>query len=203
MKASDRFDRIIAFVSENGRANVDDLAEMLGISRETVRRDLTKLSDRGLVRKVHGGALAPQTAEETPFDSRLATNRLEKVAIARRAALLFQSGDSLFVDAGSTTVHFAAALATAGRFTIITNSPLVGMSVTRPRGGSECYLLGGRLDGETAESVGPVVLEQIQKLRADHAVITIGGRDFGYLPIIQSWDAAHCFRCANPVRSPE
>jgi DeoR family glycerol-3-phosphate regulon repressor len=178
MKAGDRFDRIVTFVAEKGRANVEDLAEMLGISRETVRRDLTKLSEKGLLRKVHGGALPQQTAEETPFDSRLATNRSEKMSIASAAAALFQPGDSLFVDAGSTTVHFAEALAALGRFTIITNSPLVAMSVSRPRGGSDVYLLGGRFDGETTETVGPVVLEQSHMLRADHAVITIGGMDF-------------------------
>lgn len=177
MGLEDRFDRIVAFVSERGRISVDDLAEMLNVSKETVRRDLTKLAERGLVRKVHGGALAPQTAEETPFDARLAINRAEKLAIARRAAMLFQPGDSLFVDAGSTTVHFATAISSAVRFTVITNSPLVAMSVSRPRGGSECYLLGGRFDGETSESIGPMVIEQIQKLRADHAVITIGGMD--------------------------
>ena len=176
-KPEDRFERIVDFVTEKGRASVDDLAEMLGISRETVRRDLTKLSDRGLVRKIHGGALRQQTAEETPFDARLATNRVEKIAIAVKAASLFEPGDSLFVDGGSTTVHFAAALAERGRFTVITNSPLVAMSLSRPRGGSDVYLLGGRFDGETAENIGPVVLEQIQKLRGDHAVLTIGAVD--------------------------
>jgi DeoR family glycerol-3-phosphate regulon repressor len=167
----------VAFVTEKGRVTVEDLSEMLNISRETVRRDLTKLSERGLVRKIHGGALRQQTAEETPFDTRLGTNRAEKIAIARRAAQLFEPGDSLFIDAGSTTVHFATALAAAGRFTIITNSPLVAMALSKPRGGSEVYLLGGRYDGESAENVGPMTLEQIQKVSADHAVLTIGAVD--------------------------
>src|SRR5688572_33003863 len=114
MKPDERRDRIATVVREASRASVDELAAMLDISRETVRRDLTLLSEQGVLRKVHGGAVHFQSARESPLDDRKATARFEKTTIAARAAALFQLGDSLLIDSGTTTAYFAEALAKVG-----------------------------------------------------------------------------------------
>jgi len=167
---------ILIAVDRRQRVTVDELAASLRVSKETIRRDLTVLSERGLLRKVHGGAMNVQTAAESAFDKRVRQQRAEKQAIAARAAALFEPGDSLFVDAGSTTAVFASDLARRSGLTVITNSVEVA---TRIWGGgdNEVYLLGGRYSGEVSETLGPLVLELIGRFRADHAVLTVGAVD--------------------------
>ena len=168
---------IVAAVEGRQRISVDALAATLEVSRETIRRDLSVLSERGLLRKVHGGAVSIQTASESAFAKRVRHQRIEKQAIARRAATLFSPGDSLFIDAGSTTAAFAVELARRDRVTVITNSVEVAASLWGAAAGHRAYLLGGRYSGEVAETLGPMALELIDRLQADHAVLTIGAVD--------------------------
>lgn len=164
-------------VRETTRVSVEELAKLLGTSHETVRRDLALLSERGLVRKVHGGAVHAQTALESSFGDRTMTARPEKLAIGRRAAQLFQPGDSLMIDSGSTTAAFAEALGKVGQFSVITNSMLVANELWKAPIRSDIYLLGGRFFGEGHETLGPLAIDEIRRLRVDHAVITIGAVD--------------------------
>ncbi len=177
MKPEERRERIVAVVREASRASVDELADMLDISRETVRRDLALLSEQGVLRKVHGGAVHLQTARESPLDERKATARLEKMAIARRAAALFEPGDSILIDAGTTTAYFAQALGRVGSFAVITNSVAVATELWNAPNRGDVYLLGGRYSGDGQEVLGPLAVEQIRSLNADHAVLTIGAMD--------------------------
>src|SRR6185503_156344 len=177
MKPDERRRRIADLVKEASRASVEELAGLLDTSRETVRRDLAVLSEQGLLRKVHGGAVFAQTAFESPLKERYAAAREEKLALAEVAAQQFREGDSLLIDGGTTTALFAAALGRTGSFTIITNSLLVARELRDSPHKSEVYLLGGRLFGEGDEVVGSLVVEQIQRLQADHAVLTVGAID--------------------------
>jgi DeoR family glycerol-3-phosphate regulon repressor len=179
MKPDERRDRIATLVRETSRVTVDELADQLAISRETVRRDLALLSEQGVLRKVHGGAVPTQTALESPLRDRRATARAEKIAIGKAAAALYEPGDSLLIDAGSTTAYFAEALGRAGSFTVITNSVLVASELWSAPNRGEIYLTGGRYFGEGHEVLGPIVVEQIQRLHADYAVLTIGAIDAG------------------------
>src|SRR5689334_2032309 len=177
MKPIARRERIASIVKEMSRVSVEELAQLLSTSHETVRRDLAVLSERGIVRKVHGGAVHTQTALESPYGDRSATARAEKAAIASRAAQLFGNGDSLLIDTGSTTAAFAEAPGRTGNFTVITNSIIVAKELWYASKRSDVYLLGGRYSGDSQETVGPHAIEEIQRLHADHAVLTIGAID--------------------------
>ena len=177
MRPPERQQQILTIVEQRERVSVEQLAATLGSSRETVRRDLARLSEDGLLRKVHGGAMRLQTAQESPFDRRLGFRRAEKTRIARSAARLLSPGDSVLVDAGSTTVHFAQALGQIGGVTVITNSPLVASALWQGPKRTDVYLLGGSFNGEVNETSGPITLEQIGTLSTDHAILTIGAID--------------------------
>ena len=164
-------------VREASRASVDELADLLEISRETVRRDLALLSEQGIVRKIHGGAVHSQTARESPLGDRRAAARTQKLAIGRRAARLFEPGDSLLIDSGTTTSYFAEELGKVGSFAVITNSTLIAAELWNAPKRSEVYLLGGKFFGDGHEVLGPLVVEQIRTLHADHVVLTIGAMD--------------------------
>src|SRR5262245_15069376 len=141
MKPDERRERITNLVREATKVSVDELAALLDTSRETVRRDLALLSEQGLLRKVHGGAVYTQTAIESPLGDRSVTARAEKIAIGRTAAGLFRQGDSLMIDAGSTTHYFAESLKHAGPFTVITNSIPVAEELSSVPSAGEVYLL--------------------------------------------------------------
>jgi DeoR family glycerol-3-phosphate regulon repressor len=99
------------------------------------------------------------------------------MAIARRAAALFEPGDSLLIDAGTTTAYFAQALGRIGSFAVITNSVAVAAELWNAPNRADVYLLGGRYSGDGQEVLGPLAVEQIRSLNADHAVLTIGAMD--------------------------
>ena len=111
-----------------------------------------------------------------------------------KTSLLFEPGDSLLIDAGSTTTAFAEALGTVGRFTVITNSILVARELWNSPRRSEVHLLGGRYSGENHEAVGPHTIEQIQRLHADHAVLTIGAVDSSGMFMDYNADEAYVAR---------
>lgn len=172
-----RHKAILEHVAREGRATVIDLAERLGASRETVRRDLTTLAEQGRVRKVHGGAVRSQSALEDPFGARLQLNRDAKRRIGAKAVTLFTAGDSLLVDSGSTTILFAEALTAKSGITVITNSQYVAHAASKGPGENSVFLLGGQYYHEGAETLGPMTNDQIQMLSADHAVLTVGAID--------------------------
>lgn len=174
MKPDHRRGRIIALVRERGRVTVDELADILETSRETIRRDLTQLSDRQVVRKFHGGAAMPEIASEGSFQARMGDQTSEKRLLARAAARLFETGDSVFVDTGSTTVMFAEELAQVGGMTVITNSAVIATAISRGRDDNTVFLIGGMFRPDGQEVVGPLARQQIAQFRPRHAVLTVG-----------------------------
>jgi DeoR family glycerol-3-phosphate regulon repressor len=164
-------------MAANDQITVNRLAAQLDVSKETIRRDLRELAERRLLRKVHGGAVTTQTAHESDFSLRVTQQRVEKQRIAECAAALFAPGDSLFIDAGTTTAIFAGELAKRSGLTIITNAVDVAARLWHGGGRNRVHLLGGEYRGDPAESVGPQTIEQITTFRADHAVLTIGAVD--------------------------
>ena len=179
MRPAERRRKILERVQQSDRVTVEELAEDLETSRETVRRDLALLSEQGLLRKFHGGATAApmtQSAHESPLDERRGRQRLEKIRIGRHAAKLFQPGDSLLINCGTTTIFFAEQLAQApnGPFTIITNASLVAAEMWKAPQRGPIHLMGGSYFGDAFETLGAQVVEQIQKIHADHAVLAVG-----------------------------
>ncbi len=168
---------ILAHLARADQLTVNQLAAELGASKETIRRDLAALDAQRLLRRVHGGAVPVQTGAEEAFNRRALQHRSEKQRIGARAAALFKSGDSLFIDAGTTTAAFASALARLSGLTVFTNSMEVAARLWAGPGEIRVHVLGGDYYGEVAETIGAETVQQIQRLRADHAVLTIGTVD--------------------------
>ena len=161
--------------------SVEALARELGVSCETVRRDLGRLAAGGKLRRFHGGArpLAAATSaveRESPFAQRMAQNANAKRRIAAAASRLFRPEDSLFIDTGSTTIAFAEALVAVSTLVTITNSPRIAATLAS-NSTHKVFLVGGAYGPDAGESLGPLALEQIGKFRARHAVLTIGAID--------------------------
>ena len=176
MKIRDRQLKIIEILRNEGKVSVRGLVSQLGTSAETIRRDLSSLSDAGKLHKTHGGAVLPRITGEGPFQQRLENNIAAKRQVAKRACPLISPGDTLFIDTGSTTLIFAEELALIDNLTIITNSADIAKIVATNHS-SQVFLVGGLYSADNRETTGPMVISQIDKFRVTHTVLTIGGID--------------------------
>ncbi|MEE9445580.1 MAG: DeoR/GlpR family DNA-binding transcription regulator [Cocleimonas sp.] len=176
MKPIDRQAQIIHILRNEGRVSVESLVAQLGTSPETIRRDLTVLSSSGKLQKVHGGAISPQIMGEGPFQQRMGENIKAKRIIAEKACELISSGDTLFIDTGSTTLTFAESLVAIENLTIVTNSSDIAKTVSEQTT-TEVYLVGGLYNRGNRETIGAIAVNQIQQFHLNHAVLTAGAID--------------------------
>lgn len=133
----------------------DDLAQQLGVSVETVRRDLLALEHEGLTRRVYGGVTRPLTdPAEPPFEQRRVVYAEAKQAMARLAVSLVRPGSTLLLDIGTSVAEVARQLPAEFRGRVITNSLLVATELAG-RDGIELLLAGGRVRGGDLACYGP------------------------------------------------
>lgn len=114
---------ILALLNESGEISVEDVARRFGVSANTIRTDLSALDQRGLLRRVRGGAVALNrpTVQDMAFSMRARSNHLEKQNIARWAASLVQDGDAIILDASTSAYHLAGFLRERRYLTVVTN----------------------------------------------------------------------------------
>jgi len=177
MNPSIRQAKIVNLIRERNSVAVDELAELLKISKETVRRDLSSLARVGKVQKFHGGASLPVIAGEGPFRDRMSDNSAAKAAIAEEAVKLIAPGETVLVDTGSTTLYFAEQLAELSGLTIVTNSAEIARIVSHSQSLSKAFLLGGEFNADNRQTVGSMAVQQIRSFRAHHAVLTVTALD--------------------------
>ena len=124
MPAEARRLQIIEMLGKTGTGviSVAGLARLLDVSEMTIRRDLDWLEARSILTRVHGGAMAIQKDEESPFDDRLKKSNPQKIAIGWAAANLINDGERIILDAGTTTQQLARNLAGRSALTVITNN---------------------------------------------------------------------------------
>jgi len=169
--------KIANIIRQRNRITVNELAEFLNISRETIRRDLTALEHAGKAQKFHGGAYLPITMVEGPFRERMGENVEAKIQIAAAAVKLVSPGETLFIDTGSTSLYFAEKLVELSDLTVITNSSEIARVISLSPSHSQVFLLGGRFNGHNRQTVGSLAISQISLFRAHHTILTIGALD--------------------------
>lgn len=174
MLATERQAQIIDELRRTGIVRVSGLSGLLGVSEMTVRRDLDALATRGLLAKVHGGAVALDgaTAVEPGFTVKSVRERNEKDAIAAAAVKLLRPGMSIGVGAGTTTWAMARHLATVPDLTVVTNSwPVADVLHTINAAQLTVIVTGGQRTPSDA-LVGPVAIHTLANLHLD--VVLLG-----------------------------
>lgn len=158
-----------------GSSRVGFLASRLGVSDETIRRNIKTLAARSLVRKVHGGVLLAEnlTVIEPPFQSRMDQNAGTKQRLAQRVAEMISDGDSLFLDIGSTTAYVAQALRHHRDLYIVTNSLAVAHTLTA-RNNNRVFLAGGELRPHDGGAFGIDAINFIRRFNVQYAVFSVG-----------------------------
>lgn len=182
MLASQRQERILAEVRAHGAVRVADLVVALDVSDMTVRRDIAELARGGLVRRVHGGAVSPETparsTEEPGFEAKRTWASAEKSAVARAALGTVEPGQAIALSAGTTTWLLASMIAAdpgLRPLTVVTN----GLRVADALHGAddvEVVLTGGTRTPSDA-LVGPVADATLLSLRVDRTYLGVHGLD--------------------------
>ena len=175
MYATERYRSIVERVVGFGRASVNDLADDLDVTPETIRRDLNYLEKQGLVRRVHGGAVpVGRVALEPSVDSRHGSYVSEKNDIARAAVAEIPKEGAIIVDAGTTTSRLLALIPDNYQLTVITNSVEHALTTaTKPN--INTLLVGGRVRSRTLACVDQWAIDALAGVYADVAVIGTNG----------------------------
>lgn len=175
MLAVERRRLIAESLRSRGVVSVADMAELLGTTEITVRRDLRLMAKDGLLVRAHGGAVLPAaTGHEPSYSEKARQAGAEKASIARLAVEMIRPGDSILLGPGTTTLALARLLVDFPELTVVTNSLLVAqalMGATRV----EVILAGGTLRRSIHALVGPATEESVRSLRASQAFISGNG----------------------------
>lgn len=194
-KISRRHEEIIAFLRQHGTTPVAVLAQNLHVSEETIRRDAMPLEERGEILKLHGALTLPHRVGEAPFERRLREFADAKRAIARRAAQLVEDGDSLIVDAGTTTSIFAQELLKKRGLTLVTNSADIAKTLATVNG-NKVYLAGGELNGTNGAAFGASTVAYLENFQVKHTFISIGALHAEFGPMDTNLQEAEFARMA-------
>lgn len=171
-----RHSDILRILETEGTATISGLAERLGVSLETVRRDVRPLTEAGTLSRVHGAVGLAGQLGEAPFQKRMRENAAAKQAIAKTVAGLVRDGDSLMLDTGTTTSFVARELAGHRRLTIVTNSTDIAR-ILATRNGNRLFLAGGALRPDSGAAFGKSALDFIAGFRVRLTILSAGAID--------------------------
>ncbi len=175
MFAEERRNKILQRIQSGEPLKVGAISAWLNISEATVRRDLQELRAMGLIHRTHGGAVAPQFPLELSFQDREVQHLREKEVIAAAAAQLVEDGETILLDAGTTTREIARRL--RGRaITVATNSMDVA-SIFSDDAAVQVLLLGGIWRKSINSLVGPLTNSLLKQMRFDKCFLAANAID--------------------------
>jgi DeoR/GlpR family transcriptional regulator of sugar metabolism len=169
---ADRQRVIAALVRERGSVRGRDLVELLGVTDETIRRDILKLARSGTVRRSHGGAVAVRPLDEAATDIRLREHSREKLAIGARAAELVEDGSRIILDSGTTTLSLARSLRARRDLTIVTTAVTHAVELLGGPG-TTVVMTGGEIRPLTYGATGELAVATLREVRVDIAFLAI------------------------------
>jgi len=183
MIAEERRRKLLEALRKNGALSVAAASGLLKVSRMTVHRDLDELAAGGMLRKVHGGAVAVPPSETQrdlarSFDERAQSAATAKQRIAEHLARLVKGARTLALDASTTVFHLGALLAPPAQgesLFIITNGIPLLQELRRRDAGFRVALTGGEPHPRTGSLVGPLAVKSLEGLRFDYAVVSATG----------------------------
>ena len=172
MLAAARKDLLLERLRRDGRLVAKEIAVELGLSEDSIRRDLRELDAAGLAVRVYGGAL-PASPAVVDYGRRSAVAPDSKGRVAAAAVGLIEPGATVILDGGTTTLAMVAALPKTLPCTIITHSPTVAAALLEHA--ADVFLIGGQLFKHSAVACGAVAVEAAQRISADLFFLGVTG----------------------------
>jgi DeoR/GlpR family transcriptional regulator of sugar metabolism len=173
MLTTHRKQQILALLKRDGQVIAKKVSQSMGVSEDTIRRDLRELAHDGMLQRVHGGAL-PASPAVADFAGRESLTLEGKVAIGRAAAQLIRPGQVVILDGGTTARQVGRHIPQDLKATIVTHSPTIALElVNRPN--VEVILIGGRLFKHSLVTVGAAAIDAIANIHADTFFMGVTG----------------------------
>ena len=176
-----RSEQIIKYLLRTGSASVEEILAVVGSSAPSIRRDLARLENRGLIRRTHGGAtlVEPLLYEPFRYDSsflaREQKHAVEKRRIGLAAAELVQANETVGLTAGTTTTHIGRSLRHRDKIQVITNAINIGMELCN-QPGIRTYLTGGVVPWAWSFSLtGNAALSFLDDVYMDKVFLSVTG----------------------------
>ncbi len=177
MTAEQRKQKILDLLKENDSVRVTNLARMFDVSEVTVRTYLEDMEKKGLLSRIHGGAVSSyKPYYSMNLNQRLETNQQAKVEIAERVASLIQPNDTVMLNAGTTTLLVFRKFPANYNLSIVTNS----ISIALEASGNPNYnviLIGGSVNTKYQFTYGNDAVNQLRKYHADKLILSVDGID--------------------------
>ena len=177
---NERHDFILRLIEEKRTVKLQELVELTDASESTLRRDLTELESMGKLERVFGGAVLPaRNLQEPSIADKSTRNLMEKKSIAEYAAAFVQEGDSVFLDAGTTTLQMIPFLKDKNPVVVTNGLPL---AEALNDAGITTYLTGGLLKRRTGAFVGSGALLALDTYHFDVCFLGVNGfhTEYGY-----------------------
>ena len=167
--------KILELLQEEGSARVSSLSKLFKVSEPTIRQDLEKLEEEGLVIKEHGGASLKSLSQQVKSMSLQHLENLDrKVLIARKAAEFIQNGDSIILDSGSTITEVAKNLTGRQGLKVITNALNIALNLGAS-GSTEVLMTGGEFKAPTLSLTGDRAADFFRGIHVDKLFLATGG----------------------------
>ena len=178
MLTEPRHQYIINQLQLNTMVTVQALVNHLDVSESTIRRDLSLLEDEGQLIRVHGGAKRHYVLDKEPsFQEKATIHQDEKLAIARYGASLVNKGETIFIDAGTTTLAMIEFIQAEPALVVTNGIEQAALLIDK---GFETLILGGKLKAGTKAIVGTTAFQQLKQYRFQKAFIGMNGIDVEY-----------------------
>ena len=179
--AEERQARILALLGERGRIRNTELAELLGVTEPTVRKDVADLARQRRLRRTHGGVIAVRPTFEPDLPARVGRNAEAKTRIARACLSLVSAGDAVYLDGGSTVLRIAELMAdetdplrATWNVNVLTNAVAVAQTLA-DRPGVRHTMLGGTYRPTGGCFVGPLTLADLETFTVNVAFLGVTG----------------------------
>lgn len=165
MLKEERQQLILEKLGTDKKVTLIDLGQILNVSYDSVRRDIIELEDRGLLKKVHGGAIA-HSYLSMKSSKGLGIVNTEFVTIAKKALKLFENNKIILMDGGTTNFYIAEQLPKNLEITIITNNPHLATALSEhPK--IEIIMLGGSFYKRYQITIGSKTIKDLEHIQAD------------------------------------
>lgn len=178
--AVERHAHILQLLHERGRVRNTELADLLGVTEPTIRKDIADLARQQQLRRTHGGAIALRTAIEPDMPARMGRNIDAKSRIAHACLALVKTGDAIFLDSGSTTLAIAeqlvpaAAAGSPANVNVLTNALAVAQTLA-DKAGIRHTVLGGNYRPTGGCFVGPLTQQDLNSFTVNLAFLGVTG----------------------------
>ena len=177
MTAEQRKQKISELLKENDSVKVTELSRLFGVSEVTVRAYLEDMEKKGLLSRVHGGAVSSyKPYYSMNLNQRLETNQKEKVEIAEKIATLIEPNDTIMLNAGTTTLLAFRKFPADYNLNIVTNSISIALEASS-NPNYNVILAGGSVNTKYQFTYGNDATSQIRKYHADKLILSVDGID--------------------------